>query len=75
MKFVHSLNKVLIIVLLAVPFCNWIVEIFMRWTEFVQKKGTVRLVVAILATAFFGTIFGWIDLVFFLLTDKFALED
>ena len=74
MKTIHKLNRVVQIVILAVPFINWIVEIFMRWTDYIEKKEVVRLVVAILATVFLGTILGWVDLICFLLTDKFLLE-
>lgn len=74
MKTIHGFSKVVQIILLVIPFVNWIVEMYMRWTEYLEKKEVLQLVVAIICTFFFGTILGWIDALYFALTDQFILE-
>ena len=75
MKKIHEFSKIVQIIILVIPFVNWVVEMYMRWTEFLAKRDPVRLVCALLATFFFGNIIGWCDAIVFALTDKFILED
>lgn len=56
-------SKVVQIVLLLIPFVNWIVELFIRWPEFLKKKEEpIKLIVALVATFPTGNILGWVDL-------------
>lgn len=71
MKF----GKVVRVVLLVVPFLNWIVEIILRWGNFLEKKDAGSLVVALIATLGLGVILGWIDAIFTVLEDRLVLTD
>lgn len=55
-------SRLVQLILLLIPFVNWIIEIGVRWSNFFEKKGPVSLVVAIVVTVF-GLPFGWIDLI------------
>lgn len=59
-------SRLIQIILLLIPFVNWIVEIVVRWSAFLQTKKPLTLVAAILVT-FFGLVFGWIDIIWCLL--------
>ncbi len=59
-------SRLIQIILLLIPFVNWIVEILVRWSAFLKTKSIITLIVAILCT-FFGLAFGWIDLIWCLL--------
>lgn len=68
MRWFNSQSRLVQIILLLIPFVNWIVELIVRWSTFaaVKKHKVLHLVVAILVTAF-GLIFGWVDLIWCLL--------
>ncbi len=74
-KKFHGLDKVIQIVLLVIPFVNWITELVLRWSDFAEKKDGLRLVIAIICTFFFGTILGWVDAIWFAVNDELILED
>lgn len=74
-KKFHEFDKIIQIILLVIPFVNWVTEMILRWDEFLSKKETVQLVCALVATFFFGNILGWIDAIYFALNDKLLLED
>jgi len=61
-------NRLVQIILLLIPFVNWIVEILVRWSEVLSSKkiNVLNLVAAILVT-FFGLAWGWVDIVWCLL--------
>ena len=59
-------SRLIQIILLLIPVVNWVLEILIRWSAFLETKSIVTLVVAILVT-FFGLAFGWLDLVWCLL--------
>lgn len=59
-------SRLIQIILLLIPFVNWIVEILVRWSAFLKTKSLITLIVAILVT-FAGLAFGWIDLIWCLL--------
>lgn len=65
-KWFNKQNRLIQILLLLIPVVNWVLEILVRWTAFLETKSIVTLVVAILVT-FFGLVFGWVDLVWCLL--------
>ncbi len=62
MKTFKSLDWVLQFILLLLPMCNWIVEIIIRWSEYLKKNDSTNLVIAIL-TIPFGVFIGWVDCV------------
>lgn len=70
----HKQNKLIQIILLLIPFVNYIVEIVVRWSAFFSKGGILRLVVCILVTIPTGIIIGWLDLIWILLFNKLLLE-
>ncbi len=72
-KTFNSFSRVVQVILLLVPFVNWITEILVRWSYFLEKKNAVSLVMALLATFFFGNILGWIDLICSILTKHLFL--
>ncbi len=59
-------SRLVQIILLLIPFVNWIVEILVRWSAFLKTKSILTLIVAVLVT-FVGLAFGWIDLIWCLL--------
>lgn len=65
-KWFNSCGRLVQCLLLLIPFVNWIIEIGVRWSNFLEKKGLISLVIAILVT-FFGLVFGWVDFVWCLL--------
>lgn len=75
LKKFNELSKVVRIVLLAIPFVNWIVELVLRWSLFIEKKDALSLVVALVATFGFGVLLGWVDAIFTALEDKLVLVD
>ena len=74
MKWFKEQSKLVKIILLLIPFVNWIVELVVRWDTWLKKGGLVRLVVCILVTIPAGIVFGWLDLIWILLYDKLFLQ-
>lgn len=68
-------SKLVRVLLLIIPFVNWIVEIVIRWERYMQKKDTASLLIAIIATIFFGNLLGFVDAIFTILSDKISLLD
>lgn len=69
MKWFNKQSRLVQILLLLIPFVNWVTELVVRWTAVWQGKKsekTLHLVVAIVVTIF-GMPFGWIDLIWSLL--------
>ncbi len=68
-------SRLIQIILLLIPFVNWVIELVLRWSDFLESKGNViKLVMAILATVSFG-ILGWVDLVWCLLFKHMLLAE
>ena len=59
-------SRLVQIILLLIPFVNWIVEIFVRWSAFLKTKSILTLIFAILVT-FFGLAIRWVDVIWCLL--------
>ncbi len=74
-KKFHDLDLVIQIILLVIPFVNWITEIVLRWSHFAEKKDPLRLVIALIATFFFGTILGWVDAIWLAINHELLLEN
>jgi hypothetical protein len=74
MKWFKQQSKLVKLLLLLIPFVNWIVELVVRWDTFFKKGGLLRLAICILVTIPSGIVFGWIDLVWIILFDKLFLQ-
>ena len=64
-----KLTKLVRTILLVIPFCNWIVEIVIRWDRFLSKQTLENLLLAIVFT-FGGLLLGYADLVYNIVKDK-----
>lgn len=73
MTWFNKQSRLVQILLLLLPGVNWITEILVRWSTYLKKGGTVRLIISIIVTIF-GLVFGWIDLVWVLLFKKLLLQ-
>ena len=73
MTWFNKQSRLVQIILLLIPGVNWITEILVRWSTYLKKRGTVRLIISIIVTIF-GLVFGWIDLVWVLLFKKLLLQ-
>lgn len=65
-KWFNNQSRIVQILLLIIPFVNWVVEVMVRWSAFLKTKKPLTLVFAIVVT-FFGLVFGWIDAIWCLL--------
>lgn len=63
----NQFSKLVRIILLVIPFVNWIVEMVLRWSLFLEKKDTGSLVLALVATFFLGNLLGFVDAIFIIL--------
>ncbi len=70
----HKQNKLVQVLLLLIPFVNYITEILVRWSAFLKKGGVLRLIVCIIVTIPTGIIIGWLDAIWTLLFNKLVLE-
>jgi len=71
-KWFDSQSRLVQIILLLIPFVNWIVEIGVRWSKALNDKDVVSIVMAVVVTIV-GLPFGWIDLVWCLLFNHLIL--
>ena len=65
-KKFNNLPRILQIILLLIPVCNWVTEVVVRWSAFGGKKTIFRFIIALLVTVF-GIVFGWVDVIWCLL--------
>lgn len=65
-RWFNSLPRLIQLIFLLIPVCNWFFEITVRWSNFFEKKTLFSLLIAILVT-FTGFAFGWVDFVWVLL--------
>lgn len=66
MKWFNRQSRLIQILLLLIPVVNWVTELVVRWTAFLEKPGIIRLVCAIIVT-FIGLVWGWVDIIWCLL--------
>ena len=59
-------SRLIQVILLLIPFVNWVTEVLVRWSHALKKKSLLKYVLAIVVT-FLGLVFGWIDVVWTLL--------
>lgn len=60
------------VVLLLIPFVNWVTELCVRWSAFLKTKSIITLVTAIVVT-FGGLFIGWLDAVWCLVFNHLIL--
>lgn len=65
-KSFNNLPRLIQALLLLIPGVNWITEILVRWSNWLRKKGLIRLILA-LAYTIFGIVLGYLDLIWVLL--------
>ena len=68
----NSQSRLVQIILLLIPFVNWIVEIVVRWSSYLKTKSTLTLITALVVTIF-GVFVGWVDVVWCLLFKHLCL--
>lgn len=73
MTWFNQQSKVVQVILLLIPFVNWVVEVVVRWSTFSKKGGLVRLIVCLVVTIG-GTIIGWLDAIWVLLFNRLVLQ-
>ena len=66
-KWFYDQSFLVQLILLLIPGVNWVVEILVRWTAWLETKDNLTLIVAILVTIPAGVVIGWLDLVWLLL--------
>ena len=75
-KWFEKQSRLIQIILLVIPFVNWVVEVAVRWDHFLnKKKDLVSLVMALIATFGGGIILGFLDLVWVILHNRLFLCD
>ena len=67
-------KKFVQVLLLVIPFINWIMELLVRWSAWLKKGGALRLVLCLLVTIPTGVIIGWIDAICVLASNKIMCE-
>ena len=65
-KWFNKQSRLVQIILLLIPFVNWIVEICVRWSAFMKNGNVITLITAIVVT-FAGFFIGWLDCIWCLL--------
>ena len=73
MTWFNKQSRLVQFILLIIPVVNWVVEILVRWSTWLQKGGVVRLVICIVVTVF-GIVVGWIDAIWCLLFKHLFLQ-
>ena len=74
MTWFNKQSRLVQLLLLLIPFVNWITELVVRWGTFLKKGGLLRLVICIIVTVGGGFIFGWLDFIWVLLFKKLFLQ-
>lgn len=65
-KWFNKQSKLVQVLLLLIPFVNWVTEVLVRWSSALRTKDVLKIVVAVLVT-FVGLGFGFLDLIWVLL--------
>ena len=65
-KKFQKLSRLVQVILLLIPFVNWITEIVVRISA-VFERASLRNVFGLILAIFVGFAFGWVDLVWVLL--------
>lgn len=62
----EKLPRLVQLILLLIPFVNWVTEVVVRWSHALRTKSLIKIIIALVVTIF-GVIVGWIDLIWCLL--------
>lgn len=73
MTWFNKQSRLVQLLLLLIPFVNWVTELVVRWSTWLKKPTPIRLVVCLIVTIF-GMPFAWIDLVWVLLYKRLILQ-
>lgn len=65
-KWFEKQSRLVQILLLLIPFVNWIVEVGVRWSHALRKGSLIKYLIAIIVT-FGGLFIGWLDMLWCLL--------
>lgn len=65
-KWFNKQPRLVQIILLLIPVCNWVMEIGVRWCLFAHKGGFIRFIIALVVTVT-GVFFGILDAIWCLL--------
>lgn len=65
-KWFEKQSRLVQILLLLIPFVNWIVEVLVRWSHALNRGSLIKVLIALFVTMF-GLVFGYIDLIWCLL--------
>lgn len=71
-KWFNKQSRLVQLILLLIPFVNWICELGVRWSIALRKKDALHIVVALVVT-FLGLPFAWLDLVWVLVFNHMIL--
>ncbi|MBE7068622.1 MAG: hypothetical protein E7381_04905 [Clostridiales bacterium] len=66
-KWFYKQNLLIQLILLLIPFVNWIVEILIRWSAWLKTKSLLTLIFAILVTIPSGIAIGILDFIWLIL--------
>ena len=65
-KWFEKQSRLVQILLLLIPFVNWIIEVGVRWSHALRKGSLIKYLIAIIVT-FGGVFVGWLDMLWCLL--------
>jgi hypothetical protein len=72
-KWFYKQSFLVQLILLLIPGVNWVVEVAVRWSAYLKTGNLLTLVFAII-TIPFGIVFGWVDVVWLLVTGHLLLQ-
>ena len=72
-KWFHKQNKLVQVLLLLIPFVNWITEVLVRWSTFLRNGGALIVVISLVVTIF-AAVIGWLDAIWTLSCNKLICE-
>ena len=73
MTWFNKQSRLVQLLLLIIPFVNWVTEVVVRWSTWSKKGGLLRLIICVVVT-FFGAFVGWLDFIWVLLFKKLFLQ-
>ena len=73
MDWFKKQSRLVQIILLLIPFVNWVTEVVVRWSTYLKKGGLLRLIICLVVT-FAGSFIGWLDAIWVLLTGELLLQ-
>lgn len=66
-KWFNKQSKLVQLLLLLIPFVNWVVEFLIRWEKALKTKDLLDIIVAIIVTFGVGVLLGILDFIWVLL--------